>query len=45
MARRISKRKSIQKWISGNNNKKLINNQDKSYSTNQRGGIRLTATN
>lgn len=45
MAKRISKKTSIKKWISGQNNKKAINNASSSYSTNQRGGIRLTTTN
>lgn len=45
MAKRISKKTSIKKWISGINNKKAINNQSISYNTNQRGGIRMTTTN
>lgn len=45
MAKRISKKASIKKWISGNKNKKAINNADNWYNTNQRGGIRLTTTN
>lgn len=41
MAKKISKKKSIAKWISGVNSKKAINNPQ--YERNKRGGIRLTA--